>query len=180
MKRTLILLTLSTSVLFVAACGQEAPTRTTSQLTPEAGTPAVKTPAAGVDLPTGTGRPSPHAPTKGSSTVDQVDVSGVEKAEGGLTVGELFAGKADLSGKEVTLRAKVVKFTPRIMGKNWLHLQDGSGDADARTHDLTVTTDVTAKVGDTVLVSGAVVLDKDFGAGYKYDLIIEDAKVTVE
>ncbi len=74
----------------------------------------------------------------------------------------------------------MVKFTPRIMGKNWLHLQDGSGDTAAGTHDLTVTTNVTAKVGDTVLISGAVTLDKDFGEGYKYDVIIEDAKVTVE
>jgi ribosomal protein S17 len=134
----------------------------------------------GGEMPKGSGVPSGRAPTTGSSSVAQVDVSGVEKAEGGLTVGELFAGKAELSGKEVTLRAKVVKFTPQVMGKNWLHVQDGSGDAAARTHDLTVTTDVTAKVGDTVLITGPVTLDKDFGAGYKYDVIIEDAKVTVE
>ena len=74
----------------------------------------------------------------------------------------------------------MVKFNQQIMGKNWLHIRDGSGEADAKTNDLTVTTGVTAKVGDTVLVTGKLVLDKDFGYGYKYAVIIEDAKVTVE
>ena len=64
------------------------------------------------------------------------------------------------------------------MGKNWIHLQDGTGDEG--TNDLTVTTDVMAKVGDTVTVSGKLTLDKDFGAGYFYDVVMEDAKVTVE
>ena len=124
--------------------------------------------------------PAGHPPMGGTATPSAVDVSGITKADGGNTVGEIFAGKADLAGKEVTLRGKVVKFRSKIMGKNWLHVQDGSGDAAARTNDLTVTTDATVKVGDTVLVSGSLVLDKDFGAGYKYDVIIEDAKVTAE
>ena len=129
----------------------------------------------------GTGMPAGHPPTTVSSTPPpQIDVSGVKKADGGMTIGELYAKKSDLSGKEVTLRGKVVKFNAQIMGKNWLHVRDGSGDADARTNDLTITTDVTVKIGDTVLISGKVVLDKDFGAGYKYDVIIEDAKVTRE
>ncbi len=131
------------------------------------------TPANGIEMPTG------HPPMA-TATPAQVDVSGVAKAEGGMTVGELFAGKAKLSGKEVTLRGKVVKSNPQIMGKNWMHVRDGSGDANAHTNDLTVTTDVFAKVGDTVLVRGKVALNKDFGYGYKYDVIIEGAKVTVE
>ena len=64
------------------------------------------------------------------------------------------------------------------MGKNWLHIQDGTGAEG--TNDLTVTTSGTAKVGDTVLVSGVLVTDKDFGYGYKYAVLIEDAQVTVE
>ena len=130
--------------------------------------------AKGAEVPAG------HPPTAASSTPPQIDVSGVKKAAGGVTIGELYAQKADLSGKTVTLRGKVVKFLPQIMGKNWLHVRDGSGDADAHTNDLTVTTDATVKPGDTVLISGKLVLDKDFGAGYKYSVIIEDAKVTRE
>lgn len=64
------------------------------------------------------------------------------------------------------------------MGKNWLHLQDGSGVEG--TNDLTVTTTTTVKVGDVVLVNGVVSVDRDFGYGYSYDVIIEDAEVTVE
>ena len=64
------------------------------------------------------------------------------------------------------------------MGKNWIHLQDGTGGEG--TNDLTVTTSAAAKVGDTVLVTGKVTTDKDFGYGYKYDVIVEDATIAVE
>ena len=105
-----------------------------------------------------------------------ISFSGIKKAD--KTVAELYAGKADLAGTVVSVRGKVVKFSVGIMGKNWAHVQDGSGSAG--TNDLTVTTMGNAKVGDTVLVSGKLTLDKDFGGGYKYALIIEDGSVTVE
>lgn len=108
----------------------------------------------------------------------EVDLSGIVKAAGGKTVAEIFAGKGELAGKEVMVRGKVVKFSPEIMGKNWIHLQDGTGNGG--DSDLTVTTSEMAKVGDTVVVTGVVTADKDFGYGYKYDVIIEDAKVSVE
>jgi len=128
----------------------------------------------------GMGMPEGHPQTNTATAPADVDLSNIAKAEGGMTVGEIFGDKANLSGQEVALRGKVVKFSPQIMGKNWLHIQDGSGDSAAGTHDLTVTTDVTAAVGDTVLVNGPLTLDKDFGYGYQYDVIIEDAKVAVE
>jgi hypothetical protein len=141
---------------------------------------------AGKPLTSAQGLPAGHPPTPGHSSLsqkpnpDEIDVGGLEKAEGGRTVADIYANKTDLSGQEVVLRGKVVKYNHHIMGKNWLHVRDGSGDADAGTHDLTVTTDVAAKVGDTVLVTGNVQLDKDFGYGYQYDVIIEDARVEVE
>ena len=76
------------------------------------------------------------------------------------------------------MRAKVVKYNEQIMNRNWLHLQDGTGATGA--NDLTVTTAEKAKVGDTVLVKGTLVFDKDFGYGYKYKVMLEDAKLTVE
>jgi hypothetical protein len=78
----------------------------------------------------------------------------------------------------VKVRGKVVKYNSGIMGKNWLHIQDGSGAAGS--NDLTVTTSANTKVGDTVLVAGVLSANKDFGSGYKYALIVQDAKVTVE
>ncbi len=121
--------------------------------------------------------PGVHPPV-GDEGKTQMEVTGVEKAEDGKTVAEIFAGKKDLDGKVVLVRGKVVKFMPKIMGKNWLHLQDGSGSEGA--NDLTVTTGTTVKVGDMVLVSGVVSVDRDFGFGYSYEVIIEDAKVAVE
>ena len=72
----------------------------------------------------------------------------------------------------------VVKVTPEVMGKNWLHLRDGSGSREKKDDDITVTTTAMAAVGDVVVVRGVVHLDRDFGAGYTYPVIIEDAKVT--
>jgi hypothetical protein len=108
----------------------------------------------------------------------KMDFSGIKKPLQGKTVAEIFAEKDNLAGKKVTLAAKVVKINYNIMGKNWVHVQDGTGAAG--TNDLTVTTDADAKAGQTVLISGLLSKDKDIGAGYKYSVIIENASVTVE
>ena len=108
----------------------------------------------------------------------EVDLSGIERAAGGKTVEELYAGKADLAGQEIVVRGRVVKFTSGVMGKNWLHLRDGTGAPGS--DDLTVTTDAMVETGSTVLVRGRVAADRDFGAGYRYELIVEDAEITVE
>ncbi|MCF8055310.1 MAG: DNA-binding protein [Desulfocapsa sp.] len=102
----------------------------------------------------------------------------VEKASGdnGYTVSEIFAQKDSLGGKTVAIKGKVVKFSPMIMGRNWIHLQDGTGDPMANTHDLVVTTSEEVTNGDVITVEGVLAIDKDFGAGYKYDAIVEDAK----
>jgi hypothetical protein len=103
----------------------------------------------------------------------------VEKAAGldAYTVGEIFSKRAALNNKTAIVRGTVVKVSAGIMGMNWLHLQDGTGDAKKATHDLVVTTQDTAKVGDVVTVKGTVAKDKDFSAGYKYDVIIEKASI---
>ena len=125
--------------------------------------------------------PEGHPNTQvAAAPATDVDLSGIAKADGGKTVAEINAEKAALAGQDITLRGKVVKYNAQIMGKNWLHIQDGSGDATDGSNDITITTASEAKVGDTVLLTGKISLDKDFGYGYKYALIIEDAKVTVE
>jgi hypothetical protein len=124
------------------------------------------------------GHPKPIKGGASALALTNVDFSGIEKPEGGKTVAEIYNEKATLSGKEVVVRGKVVKYNAGIMGKNWLHLKDGTGTEG--TNDLTVTTNTQTKVGDTVLARGLVVTDKDYGHGYAYPVIIEDAKVTVE
>jgi ribosomal protein L18 len=103
----------------------------------------------------------------------------VEKAKGtnAYTVGDIFAKRAELDKKTAVVRGKVVKVSKGIMGSNWIHLQDGTGDAGKRTHDLVVTTQDLPTVGDIVTVNGTVSKDKDFGAGYKYSVLIEKASI---
>jgi hypothetical protein len=103
----------------------------------------------------------------------------VEKAPGknGYTVGEIFEKRDKLDKKDVVVRGKVVKVSAGIMGSNWVHLQDGSGDLTKGTHDLVVTTQDLPKVGDVVTLKGSLSKDKDFGAGYKYAVIVEKGKI---
>lgn len=123
--------------------------------------------------------PKGHGDAPEATRASESDFSGIERAEGGKTVGELFDESARLAGQEVTVRGRVVKVTPGVMGKNWIHLQDGTTGAGG-ANDLTVTCEEMAEVGNTVLVRGVVSIDRDFGFGYRYDLIIEDANVAVE
>jgi hypothetical protein len=104
----------------------------------------------------------------------------VEKATGpnAYTIGEIYKNKNSLDKQNIVVRGKVVKVSANIMGKNWIHLQDGSGDPKDSSHDIVVTSQTMPSVGDVVTASGTLYKDKDFGRGYKYDVIIEDASVT--
>jgi len=106
-------------------------------------------------------------------------IAKVAKAGGpdGRTVEEVFAQKGALKEKSVTVRGQVVKFSPGIMNRNWIHLRDGTGTAEKQNNDVTITTQDDVKLGDVVTLKGMVRLDRDFGAGYAYPVIIEDAKV---
>jgi hypothetical protein len=101
----------------------------------------------------------------------------VEKAAGenAYTVAELYGKAADLNNKPVVLKGTVVKVSKSIMGKNWLHLRDGSGTADS--NNMVVTSQDLAEVGETVTIQGTLHKDKDFGGGYFYKVIVEEAKV---
>jgi hypothetical protein len=113
-----------------------------------------------------------------SGTADVGEIK-VAKAEGanGKTVAELWAARTTLAGEQVAVRGKVVKFLPGIMGRNWVHIRDGSGSAEKGDNDITITTSDLTNVGNVVLVTGVVRADKDFGAGYAYAVIIEDGRI---
>jgi hypothetical protein len=104
----------------------------------------------------------------------------VVELEEGHSIEHLYANATDLAGKTYSLRGKVVKYSSGIFGTNWIHLQDGTGTAENGNYDLVVTSDYSTKVGDTITVSGTVALDKDFGYGYRYALIMEKADLQVE
>jgi len=144
--------------------------------------PAGMPPAAAVPagMPPG-GMPPGMAAQHAAAAAGPTDVGEIKvaKATGAnaKTVSEIYGQKAQLKEKVVAVRGKVVKYNSGIMGKNWLHLRDGSGAQAKGDNDITVTTGDAAAVGDVVLVTGKVRLDKDFGAGYAYPVIIEEASV---
>ncbi len=99
----------------------------------------------------------------------------VEPAVGGITIAELYAKKDSYAGKTVKIKGEVVKFNAEIMGKHWVHLQDGTNSNGS--FDIAFTTNDVTKIGDVVTFEGTVTLKKDFGAGYFYEVIIENAKL---
>jgi hypothetical protein len=116
----------------------------------------------------------PTTSAHGKITSQENKSVSVEPASGGLTIAKLYAGKEQYANKTATIRGQVTKFNSGIMGRNWVHLQDGTKVDD--NYDLTVTTNDVVKVGEVVTFTGQVVLNRDFGAGYAYDIILEEAK----
>ncbi len=103
----------------------------------------------------------------------------VKKASGpdAYTVAELYEKSIELDRKDVVIRGQVVKFSANIMGKNWIHIQDGSGSPSKGTNDILVTSQDLLSVGDIVTLKGTLYKDRDFGSGYKYAVIVEQASI---
>ena len=124
------------------------------------------------------GQPTTAAAPAAAETM--IADTAVAAVEDGKDIAWVYANKDSLAGQPVSLRGKVVKYNANILGTNWLHIQDGSGSAAEGSNDLLVTSAAEAAVGDTVVVTGNIALDKDFGAGYRYATLMEDASLTVE
>lgn len=105
--------------------------------------------------------------------LDEIESTKKVEIEGSIKISALVANKSKYEGKEVQISGQCTKLNPNIMGRNWIHLKDGSKDE----YDLVVTSDIAIPEGHVVTMKGTVVLDKDFGAGYKYDLIIENGQI---
>lgn len=128
---------------------------------------------------TETPAPTMEVSAGSAGAVAPLEEISIEKAAAanGYTVEEIFEKAKELGGKKVQVQGKVVKFSPMIMGKNWIHLQDGTGDPMQNSHDLVVTTGETVEVNTIITVEGILAAEKDFGAGYKYAAIVEDASI---
>lgn len=109
----------------------------------------------------------------GKVNVQESSAITMKKAENEITVAQIFANRNDYSGKEVEIRGIVVKVNNKVMGKNWIHIQDGTSDNGS--FDLTITTQDLAEMGQDVSFKGKITLGKNFGSGYFYDVILEDA-----
>jgi hypothetical protein len=131
---------------------------------------------AGAQAPAAPDLRAMHAETSKAPKVPEVKV---EKAKGAnaQTVAGIVGSAPKLKDKPVTVRGQVVKFSSGIMGKNWLHLRDGTGSSRDGTDDLVVVTNDSTSVGEVVLVSGTVRTDRDLGMGYTYKVLVEDARL---
>jgi len=109
--------------------------------------------------------------------IEKADIS-IEPVAGGITIAELFGNRSSYGDKTVLVKGKVTKINRAIMDRNWVHIQDGTADAD--NYDLTITTSDEVNVGDVVTFEGKITLNKDFGAGYSYEVIMEEAKKKAE
>jgi hypothetical protein len=119
-------------------------------------------------------------PTISQDAETVVADSTVAALESGQDIAHVYANKDTLAGQQVSLRGKVVKYNEGILGWNFIHIQDGSGDVADGSNDLTVTSHNEAAVGQTIVVTGTVILDKDFGAGYSFPVLVEGADITAE
>jgi hypothetical protein len=100
----------------------------------------------------------------------------ITPVDGTVTIAELFSNKASYEGETIKVKAEVTKFSPQIMGTNWIHVQDGTeSEGD---FDLTITSKEIVNVGETLIFEGKITLDKDLGYGYFFEVLMEDAKVS--
>ncbi|MCB9555035.1 MAG: nucleotide-binding protein [Deltaproteobacteria bacterium] len=133
------------------------------------------------------GRPAPGAQAAGAPQAAK-SLSGhggssakkvaapISQPKGSLSVADLYLQRHKLAGKTVSVRGQVVKFSKNIMGRNWVHLQDGSGEVTKKNFDLALTSQKEFKVGEVVTVQGLVAADKNIGAGYSFAVLLEKAE----
>ena len=121
------------------------------------------------------GSPDSDSLTKQSKALEKNENIQIDPADGGITIAELFSRREKYANQIVKIRGKVSKYNSGIMKRNWIHLQDGS--APEEKLDFTATSNEVVKVGDIITIEGIISLDKDFGAGYFYSLIMENGRI---
>lgn len=121
--------------------------------------------------------PDPHSsmPVSDRKTPPEKKEIKIEPAKDGVTIAELFKNKQSFSGKRVKIKGLVTKFNLEIMNKNWIHIQDGT-ENDGK-FDLTITSTIKVKVGDILTFEGVIALNRDFGYGYFYEVLMEEGQL---
>ena len=102
----------------------------------------------------------------------------IQPLSDGMSIQQIYSQKSSLSGDVVKVKGQVVKFNKQIMKRNWIHIQDGTGDDNE--FDLVITCDDDVQVGDVIIAQGTITVDKDFGAGYFFPVIMENAEIKTE
>jgi hypothetical protein len=115
----------------------------------------------------------PEGMTPGSTKSITRSAVEVDALEGTVSIAELYADPAAFEGRTIKVRGEVVRYNPAIMERNWVHIQDGT-EYEGR-FDLTLTSVEPFEVGSVVTVEGVVALNRDFGYGYSYEILLEEA-----
>jgi hypothetical protein len=110
--------------------------------------------------------------SKSNATTPEINIV---TPENGITIGELYLNKKKYENKIVKVRGQVTKYNPGIMSRNWIHLKDGSENSSG--FDFTATSVMETKEGEVITIEGKIVLDKDFGSGYFFNVLMEDGKI---
>ena len=127
------------------------------------------------ETPTAISKPNAKPAAQMQKQINKKIEVQLDKKEGITSIADVYKNQKELSGKEITVYGKVAKFNKSIMGKNWIHIQDGS-DFEGN-YDLTITSMDVTSVGEIVELTGKITLNKDFGAGYSYAVIMEEGKL---
>jgi hypothetical protein len=173
------------AVLFMASGSSDQGTAVKAQATVVGvpSEPATADEAEGMDVgvTTDTGALPSHHMTP-QQLAEPVDIGTVAKAPGplGRTVAQIYAERTKLNGKKVRVRGVVVKAVANVLDRTFIHLRDGTGNASDNTHDLTITASTVPNVGDRLLYEGTLTIDKDYGSGYRYQAVLENAIVVSE
>lgn len=114
---------------------------------------------------------SGHSASTSAVNRQETSISVDYSVEGGVTIAEIAENPSDYAGKKIRVRGNVTKVNPMIMNRNWVHLQDGTAD----DFDFVITTNEDIPVGHTATFEGILNVDVDFGSGYTYEIIMEDA-----
>jgi hypothetical protein len=130
-------------------------------------------------VPKGAQNAAPKAEPAKKDPPPPLSIEQVHKAKGpnSYTIEQIYAKKKKLEKKPVVVRGRVVKVSSRILKRNWIHIQDGSGREAKKNNNLVVTSKDLPKVGDLVTVRGTLYNNMDFGSGYRYSVLIEGARV---
>lgn len=118
------------------------------------------------------GRKNPHE-SIGSEKIENINI---KPTEGGYSIADIYAKKNELNGKKVKVKGQIVKYNPAILNTNWIHIQDGSGTIEEKNFDLAITSSEEFTIGEIVEFEGILSVEKDFGSGYKFIVILENAK----
>ncbi len=97
----------------------------------------------------------------------------VVQHQGSIKIAELVKDPKKYEGKTIQLSGICTKINAGIMNRNWIHIKDGSKD----DFDLVITSQEFVPEGSSFTIKALVTLNKDFGAGYRYDLILENGLI---